>query len=308
MADSTSVRKKIPILCGPTASGKTAVAMQLAEKFSLEIISADSRQVYRQLDIGTGKPTAQELALVPTHLINLIEPGERYNAARFVRESRQTISEIHARGKQPLIVGGTGLYLKALTAGLIELDDFDMSIREQLEGELISRGADALWEELYRRDPLDASKIHPNNQYRLLRSLEILRSTGQTKTELMRTRSDTGDSFEFSFVIMNPLRDDLYRSVNERVICMINNGWMDEVSQLVRSGIADAIRKSSVIGYSELIEVSDGRVKLSEATVLIQQQTRQYAKRQQTWFRHQTAGTMAPDPKCAIDALENALS
>ncbi len=307
MADSASVRKKIPILCGPTASGKTAVAMQLAEKFPIEIISADSRQVYRQLDIGTGKPTAGELALVPTHLINLIEPGERYNAARFVREARQIISEIFARGKQPLIVGGTGLYLKALTAGLIELDDFDMSIREQLEGELISRGADALWEELYRRDPLDASKIHPNNQYRLLRSLEILRSTGQTKTELMRTRQDAGDTFEFNFVIMNPLRDDLYRSVNERVLAMITNGWMDEVSRLVRSGIADSVRKSSVIGYSELIDVSDGRLKLSEAIVLIQQQTRQYAKRQQTWFRHQTVGTMAPDPKSALAALENAI-
>lgn len=282
--------------------------MQLAERFPIEIISADSRQVYRQLDIGTGKPTAGELALVPTHLINLIEPGERYNAARFVREARQTISEIYARGKQPLIVGGTGLYLKALTAGLIELDDFDIKIREQLEGELISRGADALWEELYRRDPLDASKIHPNNHYRLLRSLEILRSTGQTKTELMRTRQVGGDSIEYSYVIMNPLRDELYRSVNERVISMMNNGWIDEVSRLVRSGLADSIRKSSVIGYGELIDVCDGRLKLSDATVLIQQQTRQYAKRQQTWFRHQTAGFMAHDTISALAALENAFS
>ena len=282
--------------------------MKLAEQFPIEIVSADSRQIYRLLDIGTGKPSRQEQSQVPTHLISLIDPGERYNAARFVRDAELAIKEIHERGKYPLIVGGTGMYLKALTSGLIELDEFDIAIREQLEAELTTRGADSLWDELYQRDPLDAAKIHPNNHYRLLRSLEIIRSTGQTKAELMGSRPTTEQVHEYEFIVLCPSREQLYQAVNERVISMLDAGWLEEVSRLVQSGLADSIRKSSVIGYSELIDVTDGRLTLSDAMVLIQQQTRQYAKRQQTWFRHQTSGFQAGDQKSAILALQSCFS
>lgn len=279
--------RPIPIICGPTGSGKSAIAMDLAQSGPYEIISADSRQLVRCLDIGTAKPSAEDRARVPHHLIDIIEPGERYSAFRFIGDATRVIGEILKRGNSPLIVGGTGLYLRALTDGVVEIQQADMDLRLKLEAEMETFGPEAMHERLKQIDPLEAAKIHPNNRVRLLRALEIFELTGKTKSEVTATGNYRKANYLFQYYCLNPERAWLYECINRRVERMLEFGWLAEVERLVELGMADRIRRSAIIGYGELLDVLDGKMDLEQATGEIKQETRRYAKRQVTWFARQ---------------------
>ncbi len=277
----------IPIICGPTGSGKSAVALAIAANTPYEIVSADSRQLVRHLDIGTGKPTAEERARVPHHLIDIIEPGERYSAFRFIGDATRVIGEIRRRGNMPLLVGGTGLYLRALTDGVVEIEQEDMLIRQQLEAEMESLGPEAMHERLKQIDPLEATKMHPNNRVRVMRALEIFALTGKTKSEITASGSYRKGEHLFQYFCLNPERSSLYQRINLRVEEMVKAGWLDEVERLAKEGKADLVRRARIIGYGELLDVLEGRSSLTEALSIIKQDTRRYAKRQVTWFKRQ---------------------
>ncbi len=289
MTGSSVVAKtgNIPIICGPTASGKTSLALEYADTIDIEIISADSRQIIRRLNIGTAKPTQEELSQVPFHLVDVINPGERYSAFRFMTEANQAIKETLDRGHVPFVVGGTGLYLRALTDGVVEMDDVDMAIRQELESQADEEGMEAMYALLERVDPLEATRVHPNNRRRVLRALEIFRMTGKSKSELVVTGAYKKSDYAFDYYCLAPERKGLYEIINVRVDQMLDAGWMEEVESLVSEGLADDIRSSNVIGYGELLHVIEGRSNLEEAVAMIKQNTRRYAKRQMTWFRRQ---------------------
>jgi tRNA dimethylallyltransferase len=293
----------IPIICGPTASGKTSLALEYARLRPIEIISADSRQIIRKLDIGTAKPTAEERSRLRFHLLDVIEPGERYSAFRFVEDASKAIEEILARDRLPVVVGGTGLYLRALSEGVVEIVSEDMAIRDTLDKELEEEGATRMHERLRKIDPLEAAKIHPNNKQRVLRALEIYYLTGKTKSELIRTGSHIRSKHAFDYLCLLPERKKLYAMINGRVDAMIKSGLVEEIKSLAHAGFADDIRKANVIGYSELLDYIDGNLSLHEAVAVIKQNTRRYAKRQITWFRKQKGCRFFSDESSLLQAL-----
>lgn len=283
----------IPIVCGPTGSGKTGVVVALAAEFDLELISADSRQMIRYLDIGTAKPTAAERAALPMHLIDIVEPGERYSAFRFIDDANRLIGEILARRRLPIVVGGTGLYLRALAEGVVEMEQPDMEIREDLEQQIAEGQAEELYRKLQEVDPMEAAKIHPNNHVRLVRALEIFFATGISKTELMTTGSYRKSQYRFAWFCLMPPRDILYDVINQRVDVMIREGLLAELERLIGAGQGESVRRAKVIGYQELLEYLEDRLSLRDAIALIKQNSRRYAKRQFTWFRGQAGLEMA---------------
>jgi tRNA dimethylallyltransferase len=288
-------RGSIPIICGPTASGKTSLALEYAETHSTEIISADSRQIIRRLDIGTAKPTPEEMRLAPFHLVNVVEPGERYSAFRFMTEANQIVKETLARGNIPLVVGGTGLYLRALTDGVVEMDDVDMAIREELEKQADEKGLAHMYGLLEKVDPLEAAKVHPNNRRRVLRALEIFRMTGKSKSELVVTGTYKKSEYSFEYYCLAPPRKQLYEIIDTRVDMMLKAGLLEEVKGLAAEGMTEKVRKARVIGYDELLDFLEDRSNLDEAVRMIKQNTRRYAKRQMTWFRRQIGCQFFPD-------------
>lgn len=261
--------------------------MQLAEEFPLEIISADSRQIVKGLNIGTAKPTTEEQQTVRTHLIDLIEPGERYSAFQFIDDCDAAVTEIRRRGHIPLVVGGTGLYLRALTEGVIEIEQESLEIRERLEAEMVRLGPEVMHGRLAGIDPTEASRIHANNRVRVIRALEICELTGRTKTELMASGAYKKSKYAYSFYGLQPERAALYDAIDKRVDLMMKTGLMEEVDELIRAGMKPQLDRANVIGYAELLDYFDDRCSLDEAVALIKQNTRRYAKRQTTWFRHQ---------------------
>jgi len=277
----------IPIICGPTGAGKTGVAVALADSFPLEVVSADSRQIVRHLYIGTAKPTAEESAAVAFHLVDIIEAGERYTAFRFIDDANAAIADILNRHRVPVVVGGTGLYLRALTEGIVEIEDTDLTIRERLEREMEEIGPEAMYARLEQVDPLEAAGVHPNNRVRVIRALEIFELTGRSRSELAVTGRYRKGEYEFKYFCLAQPRDELYRRINNRVGLMMEAGLLDEVKRLVAEGREDALRRANVIGYNELLSHLDGQCELDEAVALIKQNHRRYAKRQLTWFRHQ---------------------
>ncbi|PWB68375.1 tRNA (adenosine(37)-N6)-dimethylallyltransferase MiaA [candidate division GN15 bacterium] len=282
----------IPIICGPTASGKTSLALALAAEYPIEIVSADSRQLVRHLDIGTAKPTAEEQARVPFHLIDVIEPGERYSAFRYIGDASLAIDQILKRGRIPVVVGGTGLYLRALTDGVVEIDQSDMTIRDQLEREMAENGPQAMYERLKQIDPLEAAKIHPHNRVRVIRALEIFHLTGKSKSEITATGGHRKPDYAFEYFCLAPPRAELYETINRRVDRMVGDGLVTEFESLLARGYLERIRRANIIGYNELIDWQEGRWSLDEAVASIKQNTRRYAKRQMTWFRGQTGSTL----------------
>ena len=298
-ADSRS----IPIICGPTASGKTAVALELGAHFPFEIVSADSRQLVRHLNIGTAKPTVEERLRVPFHLIDIIEPGERYSAFRFIGDATRIIKDIYKRGNLPILVGGTGLYLRALTDGVVEIEQGDIQIRQDLEQQMEQLGPEQMHARLKEIDPLEAAKIHPNNRVRVLRALEIFYLTGKSKSEVTATGNYRKGDYRFEYHCLMPERAALYRRINQRVDEMLEQGWLAEVEELVRQGLTVPVRKANIIGYNELLNYIEGLIGLDEAVSTIKQNTRRYAKRQVTWFAHQTGCRYHTDPQEVISTL-----
>lgn len=262
--------------------------MNLSRQCDIEIISADSRQVFKHLDIGTAKPSEQERKKVPHHLIDIIEPGERYTAFRFLSDATECINKIHMNGKRPVIVGGTGLYLRALTEGIIEIEKEDNAVREQLENDWEEIGPDGMHARLAKVDPGEAENIHPNNRARIVRALEIYELTGRPKTELLKEGVHKKSEYNFEQFCLAPDREWLYQQINERTDRMMASGWLEELQQLCRKGLKEKIRSANVIGYRELLDHIDGKLSLNAAVALIRQNSRRFAKRQFTWFRHQT--------------------
>jgi tRNA dimethylallyltransferase len=301
--ESATKSTPIPIICGPTASGKTALAVELAGRHPIEVVSADSRQIIKRLDIGTSKPSPEEREKVRFHLIDLIEPGERYTAFRFIEDAGRAIKDVLQRGHVPVVVGGTGLYLRALTEGVVEIEQDDLGIRQQLEEEMEQLGPKAMYERLSKIDRLEAARLHPNNKVRVIRALEIFYLTGKPKSELTATGTRRESQYSYQYYCLLPERQALYHTIEARIDGMMERGLLDEIRRLIQNGMQEQIKKANVIGYTELLDHLDGKATLSETISLIKQNTRRYAKRQITWFRHQTGGNLFQDAASLSESL-----
>ncbi len=274
-------------LVGPTAVGKSAVALELAKLIGAEIVSADSMQVYRGMDIGTAKPTAEERVRVPHHLIDLCEVSEPFDVKRFVDLASAALAEISSRGKTPLIVGGTGLYVRAMRRGLFEGPSRNPKLRERLE----EMTAAELFDELQRVDPLTAKAIDRNNPRRLVRALEVFQETGKSIAELQKEwngeRGAKSAERAEAIFCLNRLREDLYERIERRIDAQIAAGWVDEVKRLLKRGLEKNATALQAAGYRELVAHVRRELPLDETVALIKIRTRQLAKRQMTWFRRE---------------------
>lgn len=277
---------KIPLLvvCGPTASGKTGFSLQLAQHFPLEIISADSRQVYRRMDIGTAKATAEEQALVPHHLIDLIDPDEEFSVAQFVDLARPLVQQIYQRGNIPCIVGGTGLYIRALLGGLADTPTGDQTLRDQLHRREETEGAGTLHIELLRIDPQAAKRIHPNNVVRIVRALEVYYVSGRTLSELQQEHRFADQPYRVLKFAPTQQREELYRRIDLRAQQMLDEGLVDETRAIIGSYSAD-LKALRTLGYREVVRYLESHGQEKQMLEEIRTATRQYAKRQLTWFR-----------------------
>lgn len=278
--------KKIPIVvvCGPTASGKTKLAVDLAKEFNGEIISADSMQIYKGLDIASAKPTEEEREGIPHHLMDFLDPRNGYSVADYVIEARRLIADISARGKLPVICGGTGLYINAIVDN-IEFDDTgsDHEYRERLKAVAREKGNGAVLEMLREVDPESAERLHENNLSRVIRALEVYHLSGKTMTEIQAESRKNPSPYEPCMLMIDWDREILYDRINRRVDIMLQNGLLEEAREFFTH--EDYVTASQAIGYKELKPYFDGEKELSECVEHLKQETRKYAKRQLTWFR-----------------------
>ncbi|MBR1863475.1 MAG: tRNA (adenosine(37)-N6)-dimethylallyltransferase MiaA [Ruminococcus sp.] len=280
-------KSKIPLLviAGPTASGKTALAVEMAKYYGGEVVSGDSMQIYRGLNIATAKPTPEEMKGIPHHLIDFLDPGTPFSVADYVRMAAGIIREIHARGKLPVVCGGTGLYISSLVDNII-FDDTgsDKKIRSRLEEEAERCGNRALWEKLMEIDPETAEKVHENNLPRVIRALEVYELTGVRLSEHKANSRREESPYNSCIIGLDAEnRQFLYDRIDRRVDIMAEKGMVEECREVYeRGGLSTA---AQAIGYKELIPYFEGRAELSECLEKIKLETRHYAKRQLTWFR-----------------------
>lgn len=278
--------KPVATIVGPTASGKTALALALAEHYSLEVISADSMQVYRRLDVGTAKPTTRERAIVPHHLIDVADPHEKYDLARFLHDALHAIEDIRSRGKIPLIVGGTGLYLKSLMSGIFAVPSRDPLIRSTLMQRAEAEGLGSLHVELNKVDPKSAARISVNDSIRIVRALEVFLSTGRSMTEWHEDpNAPQTPAVPLSLVALNLPRELLNERIEARVGVMLQQGWVEEVRALLDSGLSPQLHCFKALGYGEIARRLIANETMDGVKEAINQETRQFAKRQMTWFR-----------------------
>ena len=278
------MKRKVIVIVGPTASGKTGVSIDLAKKINGEIISADSMQIYKKMNIGTAKVTPEEADGIKHYLVDIINPDEEFSVAKYKELAEQAIEEVLKKGKVPIIVGGTGLYVSVLTNG-IELSEEkeDNSIRILLEERVKKEGIDGLYSELQEIDPESALKIDKNNTRRVIRALEIYKLTGKTKTQADKD-SIKEPKYDYSTYGILTDREELYNRINMRVDIMIEQGLIEEVKEL-REKYNFSKTALQGIGYKEVIEYLDGRVSKEEMIEKIKLESRRYAKRQMTWFK-----------------------
>lgn len=276
---------KIPLLviAGPTGVGKTASAVALGRRVPIEVISADSRQVYRGMDIATGKPTDDERAAVAHHLIDVVDPDDRYHAERFARDARIVIGAVRERGRLPVVVGGTGFYIRALLGGLDPAPPADPAFRRELHAQAAREGRQALHERLGREAPSLARRLHPNDYVRVIRALELTRAgevTAGTPGDLWRRSRE----YHVLHVGLTMERAELARRLRARAASMVQAGLLDEVRALLARGYDPTLPAMQGIGYRQFVAVERGEVTPAEATRLMQRDTVRYAKRQWTWF------------------------
>ncbi len=272
-------------LTGPTASGKTGLGIRLAELLNAEIISLDSMALYREMDIGTAKPTAEQRDRVPHHLLDVLAPNKEYSLSAYVQAARETVAEIRQRGKEALFVGGTPLYLKSLLRGIFQGPPADWDFRRAIEEEVRETGVEALHERLRLVDPLSAAKLHPHDKRRIIRALEVYRTTGRPISHL-QTQFDEGESADRRkvFALRWP-REELHRRINRRVDQMFAAGFVDEVRELLERYGALSRTAAQAVGYREVIAHLDGARDLPTTIDAVKARTRQFARRQETWFR-----------------------
>lgn len=272
-------------IVGPTAVGKTQLALRLAERLPLEVVSADSRTVYRWMDIGTAKPSLEERARVPHHLIDVVDPDEPYTLAHYQRQARAAIERIKRRGRLPLLVGGAGLYVSAVCDGL-QLPDVppDELFRSEMYARAESDGWQSLQPDLQRVDPESAARIDPKNVRRVIRALEVFRATGRKFSEWQR-RAPADDC---RLIGLRLERQALYERIDRRIDSWVAEGFVDEVRGLLRRGYSPDLPSMSGLGYREMAQVVAGEISLDHGVELFKQATHQYAKRQMTWFNRDT--------------------
>jgi tRNA dimethylallyltransferase len=279
----TARRPPLLVIGGPTGVGKTAVAVALARRLPLEVISADSRQVYRGMDIATGKPTAAERKAVPHHLVDVVDPDETYHAARFRVEAQAAIDAVLRRGRLPVVVGGTGLYIRSLLRGLDPAPPADPEFRRELAGVAASQGRQALHARLAAAEPALARRLHPNDQVRVMRALERLRAGSAVGEALVRWRAPEAP-WRVTYIGLTLERRALAARLAARAETMVAAGLLDEVRGLLRRGCAPARPAMQGIGYRQFVEVALGRLEAAAALALMQRDTVRYARRQLTWF------------------------
>ncbi len=278
-------KNKVIVICGPTASGKTALSIALAKKINGEIISCDSMQIYQDMDIGTAKPTLDEMQGIKHYLIDCVSPKERYSVADYKIEAKKAIKEIIKKGKMPIIVGGTGLYLDSL---IYEIDyqdiEFDEAYRKELEKEVEENGLENLYEKAKQIDVKAIEKISKNDKKRILRILEIYHATGKTKTEQEIESRKREVEYDYKVYALNWDREKLYERINKRVDIMIEQGLIEEVKQILNKYDTFPTAMQG-LGYKEVVEYLEGNLTEEEMIEKIKMETRRYAKRQLTWFR-----------------------
>jgi tRNA dimethylallyltransferase len=265
--------------------GKTYTAINLARTFNGEIISADSMQIYRYMNIGTAKPTTDEQLCVAHYMIDLVDPDKHFDARQFAEMCRENIMKLYVRGITPFVVGGTGLYIKALVNGLFEAGQSDTHMRRRLKEQARIYGAPFLHKRLRRHDPDTAEKIHPNDTYRIIRALEVYELTGKSIAALQREHGFNDNRFRALKIGLHINREELYDRINHRVDAMIGSGFLDEVQGLLAMGYRDDLKSMRSIGYRHLIDFIKGRCSWDEAIRTLKRDTRRYAKRQLTWFK-----------------------
>jgi tRNA dimethylallyltransferase len=284
MKNSTVQKPAVLVICGPTGSGKTALALEIAARIPLEIISADSRQVYRRMDIGTAKASAQEQQIARHHLIDVIDPDEEFSVADFVARARLLIEDITARGKLPCVVGGTGLYIDVLLGGLADLPGADEGLRLNLQHLEQESGSGTLHRKLEQLDPRAAAQIHPRNIVRLVRALEVCQLSGRKFSELKEEHSFADRPYRTLKLAPGHPRELLYRRINERARLMLDAGLVAETEALVAAYSID-LKALQTLGYREVCRYLKGEIDVNWMLEDIRKFTRHYAKRQLTWFR-----------------------
>jgi tRNA dimethylallyltransferase len=277
---------KIPllVLAGPTGVGKTAIAVALARRVPLEVVSADSRQVYRGMDAATGKPSAAERRAAVHHLIDIVDPDERYHAARFAAEARAAIADIHGRGRLPTVVGGTGFYIRALLRGLDPAPPADPEFRRDLDAVAVREGRTALHARLGREAPVLARRLHPHDTVRVIRALERVRAVGAGDAERWRWSRGRTEDYETVYVGLTMERAALRRRLAERAAAMVAAGLAHEVRGLLARGYGAGLPAMHGIGYREFVQVAQGLLNEGDALRAMQRETARFARRQWTWF------------------------
>lgn len=277
---------KILVIVGPTASGKTRMAVELAQRHNGEVISADSMQIYRTMDIGTAKPTQEEMGGIPHHMIDVADPEEDFSVARYVEMAAQCVDDVLARGKLPIVAGGTGLYIDSLLSGRTFAPfSPDSALRGELERELAEKGGQAMLEALSQVDPEAAQRLHPNDHKRIVRALEVYRSTGKTITQHNRETQAIPPRYDaLTIGLAFQDRQAMWRRIDQRVDEMVAAGLEDEVRRLLTSGISPKCTAMQAIGYKEFTQALSGEMTWQEAADVVKLRSRQYAKRQLTWF------------------------
>ena len=278
-------KPKVIVICGPTASGKTALSIELAKKINGEIISSDSMQIYKNMDIGTAKPSKEEMQGIQHYLLDFVEPNQRYSVAEFKKDAENAIEEILKKGKTPIIVGGTGLYVDSLIYGIEYQDiELDEKYRNELEQRADAEGLSKFYEEAQQIDPQAMEKISPNDKKRILRVLEIYKATGKNKTEQEIESRKKGVKYDYKVFAINWERELLYERINKRVDIMIEQGLVKEVENLLQQ-YQEFPTAMQGLGYKEVVEYLQDEITYEEMIEKIKMETRRYAKRQITWFK-----------------------
>ena len=285
------MKKPLIVIAGPTACGKTDISIDLAEKIGGEIISGDSMQIYKYMDIGTAKATKEEMRGIPHYLVDELYPDEEYNVMLFQQKAKQYMEGIYSRGHIPIIVGGTGFYINALVYDNDFSEEEESEIRKELYAIAENEGAEKLHAMLAEVDPEYAANIHHNNVKRVARALEYYRLTGEKMSEHNKNAKEKETPYNLAFFVLNMDREKLYERINLRVDIMMNNGLEQEVRKLIEMGYSPELVSMQGLGYKEFIPYFNGEISLEQVVDDIKKYTRRFAKRQLTWFRGQTNGT-----------------
>jgi tRNA dimethylallyltransferase len=282
--NSSDPKPKLIIIAGPTGIGKTSLGVDLAQMLGGEIISADSMQVYRYMDIGTAKPTPQEMEMVSHHMVDIVDPDDDFDAVQFSQQARPLISEIGSRGRIPIVVGGTGFYIKALLHGLFQSTAVDPNIRSRLKNEAARVGGRHLYDRLRQIDPDTANRLHPNDSYRIIRALETMESTGRPISDYHQKHRFRDNPFKALKIYLQMDRKNLYRRIDQRVDVMVAAGFDEEVKKLLGMGYSAGLKSMQSIGYRHMVAFIEGRLPWEECLRTLKRDTRRFAKRQLTWF------------------------